>query len=76
VLAALGVSPSRAAAAALVFRGYNDLLVSLVGFVMLLPLRRRIARGQSLKARIANCADRPAIVLKLPAPEEQPAVVR
>jgi uncharacterized membrane protein YbhN (UPF0104 family) len=69
VLSVLGVQPFRAAGAALIFRGYYDLLIAVVGFVMLLPLRRRMSRGVSLKDRLQECADRPAIVLTMPEPE-------
>ena len=71
VLTLLGVSPARAAAAALIFRGYNDLLMALIGFGLLVPLRGRSARGQTLKVRLQECADRPAVILKLPSPPEQ-----
>lgn len=61
VLAILGIAPSQAAAGALIFRGYNDVIMSLIGLGLLAPLRARTARGVSLGARLQGIADCPAI---------------
>ena len=44
-MAVQGVPPAQGAAAALLYRGFNDVLVATLGTALLLPLRRRMGRG-------------------------------
>jgi uncharacterized membrane protein YbhN (UPF0104 family) len=62
-MALQGVPPAQGAAAALLYRGFNDVLAAAVGTGLLLPLRRRLSRKPLGGAREPAVAQRKEIAV-------------